>query len=68
MDEKELRRLLNEVKAGHLPRRSFLETMLALGLTPPMVSQMFTSVGIAHAQPRPRHCGGCLRGVRCVCH
>ena len=53
MDEKELRRLLNEVKAGHLPRRSFLETMLALGLTAPMVSQMFASVGIAHAQPRP---------------
>ena len=27
--------------------------MLALGLTAPMVSQMFASVGIAHAQPRP---------------
>jgi len=53
MDEKELRGLLNEVKAGRLPRRSFLETMLALGLTAPMVSQLFASVGIAHAQPRP---------------
>jgi peptide/nickel transport system substrate-binding protein len=53
MDEKELRRLLNEVKAGRLPRRSFLETMLTLGLTGPMVSQLFASAGIAHAQPRP---------------
>jgi peptide/nickel transport system substrate-binding protein len=53
MDEKDLRRLLNEIKTGRLPRRSFLETMLALGLTAPMVSKLFASAGIAHAQPRP---------------
>src|SRR2546428_8788414 len=53
MDEYELRNLLNEVNAGRLPRRSFLQTMLGLGLTAPMVAQIFASVGIAAAQPKP---------------
>ena len=53
MDEHELRGLLNEVKAGRLSRRSFLETMLGLGVTAPMVAQIFASAGIAAAQPKP---------------
>ncbi|PYN96318.1 MAG: hypothetical protein DMD91_21920 [Candidatus Rokuibacteriota bacterium] len=53
MDEHELRGLLNEVNAGRLSRRSFLETMLGLGLTAPMVAQIFASVGSAAAQPKP---------------
>ena len=52
MDERELRGLLGQVKAGRLSRRSFVETMLGLGLTTPMVHQMFASVGIAQAQPK----------------
>jgi len=53
MDEREIRGLLAEVKAGRLSRRSFMHTMLALGLTAPMVQQMFAPAGIAQAQPRP---------------
>jgi len=53
MDEREIRGLLDEVKAGRLTRRSFMNTMLALGLTAPMVQHMFDWAGIAHAQPRP---------------
>ena len=52
MDERELRGLLGQVKAGRLSRRSFMETMLGLGLTAPMVHQMFASVGMAQAQPK----------------
>jgi peptide/nickel transport system substrate-binding protein len=50
MDEHALRALLDEVKAGRLSRRSFMETMLAVGLTAPLVAQMLGSVGIAAAQ------------------
>ena len=53
MDEHELRGLLYEVRAGRLSRRSFLETMLGLGLTAPLVAQMFAAVGVAAAQPKP---------------
>src|SRR3989454_5578383 len=53
MDEYELRGLLYEVRAGRLSRRSFLETMLGLGLTAPLVAQMFAAVGVAAAQPKP---------------
>jgi peptide/nickel transport system substrate-binding protein len=69
MDEKDLRVLLNEVKAGRLSRRSFVETMLALGLTAPMVGQMFAAAGIANAQPKAtfaptkRGGGGALKAL-----
>jgi peptide/nickel transport system substrate-binding protein len=53
MEEKELRGLLNLVKTGRLSRRSFVETMLGLGLTAPMVGQLLGSVGLAQAQPKP---------------
>ncbi len=52
MDEHELRELLREVKAGRLSRRAFMTSMVALGLTAPMVSQMLASAGIAQAQPK----------------
>jgi peptide/nickel transport system substrate-binding protein len=53
MDERELRSVLNEVKAGRLGRRAFLEMMVGLGLTGPVVAQMLGSAGVAHAQPKP---------------
>jgi peptide/nickel transport system substrate-binding protein len=52
MDERELHELLGQVKAGRLSRRSFVTSMLALGLTAPMVSQMLASAGLAQAQVR----------------
>jgi peptide/nickel transport system substrate-binding protein len=53
MDEQALRRLLNEVKAGRVSRRAFVQTMVGLGLTAPLAAQMLASAGIAHAQPKP---------------
>jgi peptide/nickel transport system substrate-binding protein len=52
MDEREIKELLAHVKAGRLSRRSFVQAMLGLGLTGPMVAQMFASAGIAQAQPK----------------
>ncbi|HET9491245.1 MAG TPA: peptide ABC transporter substrate-binding protein [Methylomirabilota bacterium] len=52
MDERELHELLREVKAGRLSRRAFMTSMIGLGLTAPMVSQMLASAGIAQAQPK----------------
>src|SRR5262245_6240069 len=52
MDERALHELLREVKAGRLSRRAFMTSMLGLGLTAPMVSQMFAAAGIAQAQSR----------------
>jgi peptide/nickel transport system substrate-binding protein len=52
MDERELRALIDDVKAGRLSRRDFVQGMIALGLTAPMAVQMLASAGVAAAQPR----------------
>ena len=52
MEEREIRKLLDEVKAGRLSRRAFLETMLGLGLTAPLAGQILASAGIARAETR----------------
>ena len=52
MDEHELRALIQEVKAGRLSRRVFIQAMVGLGLTAPMAAQMLASAGIALAQPK----------------
>ncbi len=51
MQEHELRQLVDEVRRGALPRRSFIEQMLGLGLTAPMASMMLMQAGVAQAQP-----------------
>jgi len=67
MDEKDLRNLIGDVKAGRLSRRAFVQTMIGLGLTAPMAGQMLTSAGVAHAQsklaykPTKRGGGGALK-------
>ena len=67
MDEKDLRNLIDDVKAGRLTRRAFVQTMIGLGLTAPMAGQMLTSAGVAHAQsklaykPAKRGGGGALK-------
>jgi peptide/nickel transport system substrate-binding protein len=53
MDEQGLRALVNEVKAGRLSRRAFVQTMVGLGLTAPLAAQMLASAGVAHAQAKP---------------
>jgi peptide/nickel transport system substrate-binding protein len=67
MDEHALREMLKDVKAGRLSRRAFVQTMIGLGVTAPLASQMLASVGVAQAQtrgayaPTKRGGGGPLR-------
>ncbi|HEV8475033.1 MAG TPA: peptide ABC transporter substrate-binding protein [Methylomirabilota bacterium] len=53
MDEQALRGLLDDVKTGRLSRRAFVQTMVGLGLTAPLATQMLASAGVASAQSRP---------------
>ncbi|MCI0547041.1 MAG: peptide ABC transporter substrate-binding protein [Candidatus Rokubacteria bacterium] len=53
MDERVLRSMIDDVGAGRLSRRGFVQAMVGLGLTAPLASQMLLSAGIAHAQPKP---------------
>ena len=67
MNEHELRALIEEVRSGEISRRSFVQRMVALGLTAPMASAMLMHSGVAQAQPastyKPtkRGGGGALR-------
>ncbi len=67
MDEKQLRVLIGRVKAGRLSRRRFIHTMVGLGLTAPLASQMLAYSGLAQAQtalpykPTRRGGGGALK-------
>jgi peptide/nickel transport system substrate-binding protein len=67
MDEQALRGLIEKVKVGKLSRRSFINRMIALGLTAPMASQMLGYCGVAQAQgkfqykPTKRGGGGALK-------
>jgi peptide/nickel transport system substrate-binding protein len=67
MEERELRAMIDEVKSGRLSRRSFVQTMVGLGLTAPLAAQMLTSAGVAQAQgklaykPTRRGGGGALK-------
>ncbi|MBT9456168.1 MAG: peptide ABC transporter substrate-binding protein [Burkholderiaceae bacterium] len=67
MQEQQLRTLIEDVREGRLARRAFVQRMLALGLTAPMVGQMLMHAGIAQAQapsgykPTKRGGGGALK-------
>src|SRR2546425_853952 len=51
MDEREIRGLIADVKAGRLSRRAFTGMMVGLGLTGPLAAQMLAAAGVA-AQPK----------------
>jgi len=55
MEEPELRALIEDVRAGQLPRRSFIQQMVGLGLTAPMASMMLMHAGLAQAQATPAY-------------
>ena len=55
MEELELRSLIEEVRAEKLPRRSFIEKMVGLGLTAPMASMLLMHAGVANSQPMPAY-------------
>ena len=67
MDEHELRGLIDQVKAGGLSRRVFVNRMLLAGLTAPMATQLLAISGVAMAQsqsvytPTRRGGGGLLK-------
>jgi peptide/nickel transport system substrate-binding protein len=52
MDERVLREWLERVQRGSLGRREFTRSLVALGLTPPLIAEMLRSHGIAQAQPK----------------
>jgi peptide/nickel transport system substrate-binding protein len=52
MEERDLRALIGQVKAGRLSRRGFVQMMVGLGLTAPLASQMLASAGVAQAQTK----------------
>jgi peptide/nickel transport system substrate-binding protein len=51
MDERTIRRLIEDVRRGRLTRRRFVHTMVGLGLTAPLAAQMLGASGV-HAQPK----------------
>jgi peptide/nickel transport system substrate-binding protein len=53
MEERDLRNLIEKVRAGRLPRRGFIQQMVSLGLTAPMAAQLLMHSGIAQAQAAP---------------
>jgi peptide/nickel transport system substrate-binding protein len=67
MEERDLRALIGQVKAGRLSRRGFVRMMVGLGLTAPLASQMLASAGVAQAQtkltykPTKRGGGGAVK-------
>ena len=52
MEERALRTLIDQVRAGILSRRRFVKVMVGLGLTAPMAAQMLASTGVAQAQTK----------------
>ena len=67
MQEHELRELVENVREGLLPRRSFIQQMVAVGLTAPMASMLLMHEGIAQTpvpmpyKPTKRGGGGTLK-------
>jgi peptide/nickel transport system substrate-binding protein len=67
MDERRLRELIAQVKAGRMTRRNFIHRMVGLGLTAPIAAQMLAYSGVAQAQaassykPTKRGGGGSLK-------
>ncbi len=53
MQEAELRALIEDVRTEKLPRRSFIERLVGLGLTAPMASMLLMHAGVAQSQPAP---------------
>ena len=67
MQERDLRQLIENVREGTLPRRSFIQQMVGLGLTAPMASMLLMHEGVAQSQasipykPTKRGGGGALK-------
>jgi peptide/nickel transport system substrate-binding protein len=53
MDERDLRGLIERVRAGGLSRRGFVRRMAAVGLAAPLATQLLAHAGVAMAQSKP---------------
>ena len=53
MNERDLRGLIDQVKAGGMSRRAFVKRMAVVGLTAPMATQLLAHGGVAMAQSSP---------------
>ncbi len=49
--EQQLRNLIDGVRSGSLPRRSFIQHLVGLGISAPAASMLLLHAGIAQAQP-----------------
>jgi peptide/nickel transport system substrate-binding protein len=62
MNEQQIRDLVGDVREGRLPRRGFIQHMVAAGLTAPMASMLLMHEGIAQTAPgysyKPTRRGG----------
>ena len=69
MNEQEIKGLVEDVRAGTLPRRNFIQQMVGAGLTAPMASMLLMHYGVAQAQtppaykPTKRGGGGALKVI-----
>ena len=61
MDDRAIRDLIGDVKHGRLSRRAFVQTLVGLGLTAPLATQLLASSGV-HAQTRPASFAPTRRG------
>src|SRR5438046_8780444 len=68
MDEHELRDLIEQVKAGRLSRRQFIDSLVTVGLGGSIAIRMLAAAGVASAQtgepavvPTRRGGGGALK-------
>ena len=67
MQERDIRNLIEDVRSGALPRRSFIQRLVSLGLTAPMASMLLMHEGIAQTpapipyKPTKRGGGGTLK-------
>jgi len=53
MEEREIRSLIDDVRAGRLSRRRFVQTMVGLGLTAPLAAHMLGIAGVAAQSKGP---------------
>ncbi|MFO1293992.1 MAG: peptide ABC transporter substrate-binding protein [Rubrivivax sp.] len=67
MQERDIRSLIEQVRAGSLPRRGFIQRLVAAGLTAPMASMLLMHEGLAQTaapipyKPTKRGGGGTLK-------
>jgi len=55
MQERQIRKSIEAVRSGRLPRRDFIQKMVSVGLTAPMASMLLMHAGIAQAQANPTY-------------